>query len=288
MYSDTSHTHTRSALRQVQDGKPHLLGYASKTFPATSKNYSVTELEMTGMLINLHSWHNYIHGIEIDVAVDHKAVVQIIKAKHPPRTDQVSVLLGKLLDKPFDLYYVKSKDLILADFLSRIKTDKSDPGEIIPISFINRQSIKDESNYLNTGRVTRSTAKHEGLSMPTIHSHSKQLDPHCKPEHQVGLKPTPPQLAPPGQGPSTSIRSEHKTRSLPIPVPKHPLTAVTVSQWLVKRSMKTLSKDLSSPNTDPKMPPSPVPIVPQFDPLTGSRDPPFTPKVPNHVEPTIG
>ena len=122
MYSDTSRTHAGSALWQIQDGKPRLLGYASKTLPAASKNYSVTELEMTGMLINLHSWHNYIHGIKIDVAVDHKAVVQIMKAKHPPHTDRVSVLLGKLLDKPFDLYYVKGKDLILADFLSRIKT----------------------------------------------------------------------------------------------------------------------------------------------------------------------
>ena len=109
MYSDTSRTHTGSALWQIQDGKPHLLGYASKTLPAASKNYSVIELEMTGMLINLHSWRNYIHGIKINVAVDHKAMVQIMKAKHPPHTSQVSVLLGKLLDKPFDLYYVKGR-----------------------------------------------------------------------------------------------------------------------------------------------------------------------------------
>ena len=127
MYSDTSRTHAGSVLWQIQDGKPRLLGYASKTLPAASKNYSVTELEMTDMLINLHSWRNYIHGIEIDVAVDHKAVVQIMKAKHPPRTDRVSVLLGKLLDKPFDLYYVKGKDLILADFLSRIKQTVQTP-----------------------------------------------------------------------------------------------------------------------------------------------------------------
>ena len=113
-----------------------------------------------------------------------------MKAKHPPHTDRVSVLLGKLLDKPFDLYYVKGKDLILADFLRRIKTDRSDPGEVIPISFINeRQSLGDLTYHLNSGRVTRSAAKCEGLSMPTIHSHSKQLDPHRKPEHQTKITP---------------------------------------------------------------------------------------------------
>ena len=143
-----------------------------------------------------------IHGIEIDVAVDHKAVVQIIKAKHPPCTDRVSVLLGKLLDKPFDLYYVKGKDLILADFLSQIKTDKSDPGKVIPISFLNKQNAENKSHYiLNAGRVTRLAAKCEGLSMPTIHGHNKQLDPHHKPEHQVGLDLTPPQQMPPDRSP---------------------------------------------------------------------------------------
>ena len=143
------------------------------------------------MLINLHSWRNYIHGIEINVAVDHKAVVQIMKAKHPPCTDRVSVLLGKLLDKPFDLYYVKGKELILADFLSRIKMDKSDPSEVIPISFINgRHSRGDLSYHLNSGRVMRSAAKCKGLSMPTIHGHNKQLDPHHKPEHQTKIAPT--------------------------------------------------------------------------------------------------
>ena len=30
LYSDTSNTHTGSSFWQVQDGKPRLLGYASK------------------------------------------------------------------------------------------------------------------------------------------------------------------------------------------------------------------------------------------------------------------
>ena len=33
LYSDTSKTHTGSILWQRQDGKPRLLGYASKTLP---------------------------------------------------------------------------------------------------------------------------------------------------------------------------------------------------------------------------------------------------------------
>ena len=55
---------------------------------------------------------------------------------------------------------------------------------------------------------------------------------------------------------------------------------------LVKRSIKTLNKDSPQSLLDPKIPPSQVPIVPQFDPLTGSKDPPFVPATLNHVEPT--
>ena len=279
MYSDTSCTHAGGALWQIQDGKPRLLGYTSKTLPAASKNYSVTELEMTGMLINLHSWHNYIHGIEIDVAVDHKAVVQIMKAKHPPHTDWVSVLLGKLLDKPFDLYYVKGKDLILADCLSRIKTDRSDPSEVIPISFINeRQSLGDLTYHLNSGRVTRSAAKYEGLSMPIIHGHSKQLDPHCKPEHQT-------KIAPATTHPSTTQRTRPRMDPSSTSVQKHTPVSFTTSRKLIKRSIKTLNKDSPQSSIDHKIPPLLVPIVPWFDPLTGSKDPPFVPATPNHVEP---
>ena len=235
MYSDTSHTHAGSALWQIQDGKPRLLGYASKTIPAASKNYSVTELEMTGMLINLHLWHNYIHGIEIDVAVDHKAVVQIMKAKHPPRTDRVSVLLGKLLDKPVDLYYMKGKDLILADFLSGIKMDKSDPGEVIPISFINgKHSCGGLPCYLNSGRVMRSVAKREGLSMPAIHSHSKQLDPHHKPEHQTKIVQT-------TAHPITTHRARPRLDPSSTTVQKRAPVSLATSRKLVKRSIKTLN-----------------------------------------------
>ena len=39
---------------QIQKGIPQLLGYVSKTLPPACKNYSVTELEMFGLLININ------------------------------------------------------------------------------------------------------------------------------------------------------------------------------------------------------------------------------------------
>ena len=54
LYCDTSKTHTGSSLWQIQNGKPRLLGCASKSLPDACKNYSVTELEMTGLALNIH------------------------------------------------------------------------------------------------------------------------------------------------------------------------------------------------------------------------------------------
>ena len=107
IYSDTSCTHTGSALWQIQEGFPRLLGYSSKTLLAVCLNYSVTELEMTGLLINIHSWRGWTQDADVDVAVDHKAVVQIMKSKHSPTTDRVKLLIRKLSPLPFTLYYVK-------------------------------------------------------------------------------------------------------------------------------------------------------------------------------------
>ena len=45
---------TGSSLWQIQEGKPRLIGYASKTLPEACFRYSVTELEMTGLLVNMN------------------------------------------------------------------------------------------------------------------------------------------------------------------------------------------------------------------------------------------
>ena len=54
LYSDTSKEGTGSSLWQIQEGKPKLLGYASKTLPEACTRYSATELEMTGLLVNMN------------------------------------------------------------------------------------------------------------------------------------------------------------------------------------------------------------------------------------------
>ena len=135
LYSDTSIEGTGSSLWQIQGGKPKLIGYASKTLPEAYSRYSVTELEMTGLLVNMNLWKNLLKHREFDVAVDHAAVAQIMKAKTEPATTRIMRLLDRLSAYSFNLYYVKGRDMILSDYLSRHKQKDLDPSELIPISF---------------------------------------------------------------------------------------------------------------------------------------------------------
>ena len=86
--------------------------------------------------MNIHAWHGWTQGAEVDIAVDHKAIVQILKSKELPATGRIGLLIRKLGPLPFNLYYMKGKDLILMNFLSQIKSDDSDPSEVLPISFV--------------------------------------------------------------------------------------------------------------------------------------------------------
>ena len=207
LYCDSSRTHTGSSLWQVQEGKPRLIGYASKSLPAPAMNYSVTELEMTGMAVNIHRWRHLLHRVEFDCAVDHRAIPYIMKAKTLPATTRIMRLLEILSGYAFNLYFVKGKDMKICDFLSRIDVDRGNPGEVIPISFLSRIDVDRDNpgevipisfnsfSMLNIIRkatlhqanklliTTRSKTKAEEAALPPVHGVQKHLDPAVKPEH---------------------------------------------------------------------------------------------------------
>ena len=144
LYSDTSKFATRSALCQKQGGKPKLIVYASKRLPEAAKNYSIMELELCGLAINIASFSHLLKGVDFDAIVDHLVLTHIIKSKAEPATTRIKRLLELISSYSFNLYYMKGKDMILSDFLSWQRNDDSDFSEIIPISF-NAYNILEEN-----------------------------------------------------------------------------------------------------------------------------------------------
>ena len=190
--TDTSIEGTGSSLWQIPEGKPKLIGYASKTLPEACSRYSVTELEMTGLLVNMNLWKNLLKHREFDAAVDHAAVAQIMKAKTEPATTRIMRLLDRLSAYSFNLYYVKGRDMILSDYLSRHRQKDLDPSELIPISFCclktYRSIIDDRISEEIFCIKTRASAKASGETVGEVHGADKPLDPNYKPEHQSKSK----------------------------------------------------------------------------------------------------
>ena len=89
--------------------------------------YSITELEMCGLDINIMSFAYLLKRVDFDAIVDHLALVHILKSKTEPSTTRIKRLLEVLSAYSFNLYYMKGKDMILSDFLSRQRLDKSNP-----------------------------------------------------------------------------------------------------------------------------------------------------------------
>ena len=150
LYSDMSKHATGSALYQVQNGKPKLIAYASKRMPEAAKNYSITELEMCGLAINIASFAHLLKRVDFDAIVNHLAITHIMKSKMEPATNRIKRLLEILSSYSFNLYYIKGKDMILSDFLSRQIEDDSNPHEIIPISFNIWDILQDNYHQLTT------------------------------------------------------------------------------------------------------------------------------------------
>ena len=245
MYSDTSIEGTGSSLWQIQEGKPKLIGYASKTLPEACSRYSVTELEMTGLLVNVNLWKNLLKHREFDAAVDHVAVAQIMKAKTEPATTRIMRLLNRLSAYSFSLYYVKGRDMILSDYLSRHRQKDLDPSKIIPISLCclkkYRSLIDDKIGEDIYGIKTRSSAKVSGEQVAEVHSANKPLDPSYKPEHQSKSK------LPSVIGKQSPVKTPRKS-ILRTPV-KQTLKMLTTPKSVTKQSTPISEMEAPTPGT---------------------------------------
>ena len=177
-----------------------------------------------------------------------------MRSKAEPATTRIKRLIELLSPFSFNLYYIKGKDMVLSDFLSRQKTDDSNPHEIIPISFtlkcLSHEHFYQFNNMTGISETetnkyliqTRSQVKSSGIKVPEIHGVNKGINPHVKPEKQRLLPTLPTCSIPPtnltqpiDKGPPTQptpkprigqgkagLRRKIRTNQ-PIPLPKQML-----------------------------------------------------------------
>ena len=124
-------------LLQKQGSEWVVISYHSRRLPKSAKNFGVTELELTGLLVNIHGFMQLLHNRYFEVLVDHKAIEYMIKSKTESPT-RLKTLLLKLSKYTIDLKYQKGSEMHTSDALSRLHnfTDTPDQKDIIPLNFL--------------------------------------------------------------------------------------------------------------------------------------------------------
>ena len=136
--SDTSREGMGGTLLQKQGDEWVVIGYHTKRLPKSSKNFGITELELTGLLVNIHGFMQLLCNRYFEVLVDHKAIEYMIKSKTESPTTRLKTLLLKLSKYTIDWKYQKGSEMHTSDALSRLHnfTDTPDQKDVIPLNFL--------------------------------------------------------------------------------------------------------------------------------------------------------
>ena len=125
-------------LLQKQGDEWVVIGYHSKRLPKLAKNFGVTELELTGLLVNIHGFMQLLRNRYFKVLVDQKVTKYMIKSKTESPMTRLKTLLLELSEYTIDLKYQKGSEMHTSNTLSRLHnfTDTPDKKDVILLNFL--------------------------------------------------------------------------------------------------------------------------------------------------------
>ena len=125
-------------LLQKQGDEWVVIGYHSKRLPKSAKNFGITKLDLTRLLVNIHGFMQLLHNRYFEVLVNHKAIEYMVKSKTESPTTRLKTLLLKLSEYTIELKYQKGSEMHLSNALSQLHkfTDTPDDKDVIPLNFL--------------------------------------------------------------------------------------------------------------------------------------------------------
>ncbi|XP_008179138.1 uncharacterized protein K02A2.6-like [Acyrthosiphon pisum] len=97
--------------------------YASKSLTESQKKYAQIEKEALGIAFGCHRFHQYIYGRKVKVETDHRPLESIFKKPLVLCPLRLQRILIKLQQYELIVKYKPGKELLIADTLSRIKSE---------------------------------------------------------------------------------------------------------------------------------------------------------------------
>eukprot|EP00253_Pinus_taeda_P023260 PITA_23260 len=123
--SDASDTAIGAVLGQQQNSLPYAIYFISKNMTPAELNYTVTEKEFLAVIYAINKFRHYITGYTTFVHTDHLAINYLMNKS----VTNARVTRWLLLLQEFDITIVDrpGKENVVADFLSRLKTNENIP-----------------------------------------------------------------------------------------------------------------------------------------------------------------
>ena len=180
--SDTLREGVGGTLLQKQGDEWVVIGYHSKRLPKSARNFVVTELELTGLLVNIHGFMQLLHNRYFEVLVDHKAIEYMIKSKTESPVTRLKTLLLKLSEYTMELKYQKGSEMHTSDALSRLHnfTDTPDQKDIIPLNFLQHFTphyIEHSYSHLVKNLYTHKTKTLDAMTVKRKHGRPPKIKP---------------------------------------------------------------------------------------------------------------
>ena len=140
----------------LQDGKPVI--YASRSLTETEQRYSNIERELLSVVFALERFHHYLYGYTVTVQTDHQPLVSIWTKSIASNSPRLPRVLLRLSHYDVDIEYLKGKENVIADALSRVSPQSVREGktdrDVIPVHMLTEEIPADTASTADFRRAT--------------------------------------------------------------------------------------------------------------------------------------
>ena len=166
----------------LQDDKPVI--YASRALTETER-YSNIERELLSVVFALERFHHYVYGYTATVQTDHKPLVSVWKKSIVCNSPRLQRLLLRLSQYDVNIEYLKGKDNVIADALSRVSPQPApkegeDEEDFIPVHMLTEE-IPFDSTRIGDFRNATAEDTTSGLLMHVVANGWPEVKKDCHP-----------------------------------------------------------------------------------------------------------
>lgn len=158
LVTDASDVACGAVLTQPHDDIDHPVAYASKGFTKGERNKSTIEKELTAIHWAVNRFLPYLYGRKFSIKTNHRPLGYLFSMKNP--SSKLTRMRLDLEEFDFDIDYIKGKENVGADALSRINVSTDSLKTIAILQVQTRSAAKTISSNSTTAKVVNNEIDH--------------------------------------------------------------------------------------------------------------------------------